>query len=290
MNMSAAELDEAINSTRPVVKTYTDHQGAINDVDFHPTSTFVASASRDCTIGLFDYARPTKKMSRKIDDVFSIRSIHFHPSGDFLLVGTEDPVVRIYDVNTLQAYLNPQAEQHHTAALTMVRWSPRGDCFVTSSRDGSIKVWDTVSCQCVRTIRHAHSGASVSSICFNSRGTQILSSGQDNSARLYDLASGALLTRYDGGGHSRTRVNASFSPCGEFVLMPDERSRSISVWRTDPADTDNTPIQFSSQHTRSVKFIAVSPCEQNFMTCSEDTRGRFWFVPDQALASSESMQ
>lgn len=286
LNMSRAELDEAQKAIRPVVRTYTDHASSVNDIDFHPSASYVASASRDCTINMYDYARPTKKANRKIEDVFSIRSLAFHPSGDFLLVGTDDPPVRIYDTSTLQAYVNTQLDQHHTAAITMARWSPNGHVFATASRDGSIKVWDTVSCQCVRTIRHAHTGASVSSVCFDARGTHLLSSGQDNTARLYDLATGDLVVKYEGGAHSRSRLNAVFSSCGEYVMMPDERSCVINVWQARPSDdgAGQAPLALPSQHQRPVKFIAASPSEQAFVTCSEDTRVRFWHVSDETVS------
>ena len=290
LSMSASELIDAQNDIRPVFKTYTDHTAPINDVDFHPTTTYAASCSRDRSIRLFDYSRHTKRANRQIDDVFNIRSINFHPTGDFLLVGTEDPPIRIYDVNTLQAYVNIQPDQHHTAAVTMVRWSPQGNVFVSSARDGSIKVWDTVSCQCVRTIRNAHTGASVSSVCFDARGTHVLSSGQDNTARLWDIGTGELVTRYDGGNHSRSRLNASFSSCGEFVLMPDETKKVVNVWDKRRGDAFACePVQ--SWHSRQVKFVATSPTDQSMVTCSDDGRARFWMVPEpsahEAVAATE---
>lgn len=44
-----------------------------------------------------------------------------HPSGDFLLAGTEHHMVRLYDVNTLQAYTCRKSTDHHFGPINMLR-------------------------------------------------------------------------------------------------------------------------------------------------------------------------
>jgi WD40 domain-containing protein len=48
------------------------------------------------------------------------------------------------------------------AGVTCVRWSADGAVFVSSSVDRSIKIWDTRSCNCVRTIEDAHDRCTMS--------------------------------------------------------------------------------------------------------------------------------
>lgn len=50
------------------------------------------------------------------------------------------------------------------------RFSPGAKCFTSSSRDGSIKLWDGVSNKCVNTFQKAHGGAEVCSVLFSRNG------------------------------------------------------------------------------------------------------------------------
>jgi WD40 repeat protein len=42
----------------------------------------------------------------------------------------------------------------------------------------------------------------VSSICFDSTGSHLLSYGQDSTARLWDVSSGEMVMRFDGAKHT----------------------------------------------------------------------------------------
>lgn len=158
--------EDEFKISRPVVKTYQDHSLPINDAAFHPFLNLVASGSKDNSLKFFDTTK-TKKAHRKVEDVFEIRSIDFHPTGDFLLVGTDDTAIRIYDVATLQGFVNPNASTNHKGPINMVRWSGDATMYTSCGKDGSIKIWDGISNECIRTIASAHSGKSVSSVSFD---------------------------------------------------------------------------------------------------------------------------
>lgn len=54
--------------------------------------------------------------------------------------------------------------------LFVYRFSPGAKYFTSSSRDGSIKLWDGVSNKCVNTFHKAHGGAEVCSVLFSRNG------------------------------------------------------------------------------------------------------------------------
>lgn len=90
----------------------------------------------------------------------------FHPGGDHLIVATQHPVVRLYDVNTLQCFVCSIASHQHTSTVTCLKWSQDARVFATCSKDGSIKLWDGVSNRCVNTFPKAHDGLEVCSVAF----------------------------------------------------------------------------------------------------------------------------
>ncbi len=48
-----------------------------------------------------------------------------------------------------------------------VKFSPNANLFVTSSKDGDIKIWDGVSNKCINSFNRAHDGAEVCSVEFS---------------------------------------------------------------------------------------------------------------------------
>jgi len=264
------------SSNRPLLRTFQDHLYALNEVDFHPIETYVASCSKDCSIRFFDHSKPGVKSSYKtIYDCYNIRSIHFHPSGDFLLASSDHPLIRLYDVNTFQSFVSQDKRKHHTAPVTQVRYSAQGNLYASASMDGSIKIWDTISSKCINTIRNAHSGAPVSSVQFSPSSKYLLSGGQDSTSRLWDLSTGRQVMLYSGAVHRNYRLQTAFTLTGDHVLSADEETFDTVAWDTRTGEL----VGRLQGHTRAVRYIAVSPSEPAFISCSEDMRSRFWAAP-----------
>lgn len=127
-----------------------------------------------------------------------LRSISFHPSGDFLLVGTQHPTLRLYDVNTFQCFVSCNPLDQHTDTISGVSYNPTANSYVTCSKDGNIKLWDGVSNRCVTTFEKAHDGAEVCSAVFSKNSKYILSSGKDSVVKLWEISTGRTLVKYTG--------------------------------------------------------------------------------------------
>lgn len=127
-----------------------------------------------------------------------LRSISFHPSGDYLLVGTQHPTLRLYDVSTFQCFVSCNPLDQHTDAICSVSYNPGANTYVTCSKDGSIKLWDGISNRCVSTFEKAHDGAEVCSAVFSKNSKYILSSGKDSVAKLWEISTGRTLVKYTG--------------------------------------------------------------------------------------------
>ena len=46
-----------------------------------------------------------------------MQALSFHPTGDYLLVGTKQPVVRVYDVNTSQCFVTNHLDGSHKGEI-----------------------------------------------------------------------------------------------------------------------------------------------------------------------------
>ncbi|KAF6209620.1 hypothetical protein GE061_015368 [Apolygus lucorum] len=281
--MLAKSLSDAMESTtdsqgHPVIRTLYDHLEEVTALDFHPREPILASGSRDATIKVFDFAKASvKKAYKTITDSHGIKCISFHPTGDFLLVGTLHSVIRLYDFNTAQCYVCSVPCHQHSDSITSVKFTQGGKYYASSSKDGSIKIWDGVSNRCVNTFYKAHDGAEVCSVAFTRNGKYLLSSGKDSLVKLWELTTSRCLIAYTGAGTTgkqEHRTQAVFNHTEDFVLFPDEATTSLCAWNARNASRRQL---LSLGHNGPVRQIVHSPHSAAFLTCSDDFRARFWF-------------
>ena len=267
-------------STHPVIRTLYDHSEEVTFLQFHPTAPVLASGSLDMTIKFYDYARASAKRAHKtIQEASPIRCFTFHPSGQFMLVGCQQPTLRLYDLNTIQSYVSPNPLDQHFGPITTIDYNKTASFYVTGSKDGDIKVWDGISNRCVNTFRRAHDG-SVSSVRVSRSGKYILSAGKDSLVKLWEMSMCSCLMLYEGATVSSAknhRAQAIFNHSEEFVLFPDCRNTNLHIWNARTGrHLDSLPLC----HNNSVRYIAHSEVGPAFVTCSEDYRARFWSVKE----------
>ncbi|XP_020916924.1 cleavage stimulation factor subunit 1 [Exaiptasia diaphana] len=259
----------------PVIRTLYDHQEEVTAVEFHPSASVLVSGSKDCTIKLFDISKPSvKKAYRAIQEAEVINSMSFHPCGDFILVSTEHPTIRLYDINTFQCFVSANPREFHTAPVTMVKYAPTGNLYASSSVDGSIKVWDGVSNKCVATFPQAHKGAEVYTVQFSHNSKYLISCGKDNIVFLWELSTGRAVNMYTGAAMSNYRTQAVFNHTEDFILVADEKNKSISCWNTRTTEKQKSLI---SGHNNHIRHLVHSPAGAAFISCSDDFRARFWY-------------
>lgn len=109
-------------------------------------------------------------------DCQGVRCLAFHPTGDYLVVGTDHNVLRVYDINTAQCFVSAVPTQQHTSSVTCAKYASNAKMYATGSLDGTIKIWDAVSCRCINTFDKAHDGAEVCSVSFtrNSKVSEVM--------------------------------------------------------------------------------------------------------------------
>ncbi len=261
----------------PVIRTLYDHADEITTLAFHPFEPILASGSRDFTVKFFEYAKPsTKKAFKHIQEAEQIRSICFHPNGDWLLVGTNNPTLRLYKVETSQCFISSNPGDHHKGAITSVEWSPNARVFASGSKDGSIKIWDSISNKCINTFSDAHSHLEVCSVAFTRNSKYLLSSGKDSVVRLWELSTARCLIAYTGAGSAgkqEKRTQAIFNHSEDYIFYPDEKTTALCCWDSRNAERQKL---LSLGHNGPVKAIVHSPIAPHFVSCSDDYRARFW--------------
>jgi cleavage stimulation factor subunit 1 len=149
--------------------------------------------------------------------------------------------------------------------------------FASVSKDGSVKLWDGVSSNCVHTISNAHGGMEVCSVQFSRNRKYFLTGGKDCIARVWSVAmpNRPILQIFSGNPanpQQRLRLQTRWSYNEDHILCSDEHGNATLVYDTRTQELQ----QRLTGHNQVVRYIAVSPVEPHIMTCSDDHRARFW--------------
>ncbi|KAM7290606.1 hypothetical protein ISCGN_027222 [Ixodes scapularis] len=158
-----------------------------------------------------------------------------------------------------------------------VRYNNSGKLYVSSSKDGDMKLWDGVSNKCICTFPQAHDGNEVCSVYFSHNGKYVLSSGKDSIVKLWELSMSRCLIAYTGAGATGKQVHRAqgiFNHSEDYVLFPDEKTTSLCSWDSRNAERQRL---LSLGHNNTVRHLVHSPTGPAFLTCSDDFRARFWY-------------
>ncbi|CCH62644.1 hypothetical protein TBLA_0H03620 [Henningerozyma blattae CBS 6284] len=168
--------------THTALVSYKGHNHPIWDVQFSPLGHYFATASHDQTARLWscDHIFPLRIFAGHLNDV---DCVSFHPNGYYVFTGSSDKTCRMWDISTgdsVRLFLG------HTSAVVSTAVSPDGRWLTTGSDDGTINVWDIGSGKRLKSLR-GHGKNAVYSLTYSKEGNLLVSSGADQSVRVWDL-------------------------------------------------------------------------------------------------------
>ena len=109
------------------------------------------------------------------------------------------------------------------------------------------------------------------SVAFSPDGRYVLSGSSDKTLRLWEVATGKELRRFE--GHSGRVCSVAFSPDGRYVLS-GSRDKTIRLWEV----ATGKELRRFEGHSSWVISVAFSPDGRYILSGSEDRTLRLWEV------------
>lgn len=180
---------------------------------------------------------------------------------------------------------------HHQACITSLQWYPADTgMFLSSSTDGTVKVWDTNECKVATEFKFPNTRiftAALSPIA--SQHTLIGVGSSGSSLQLCDLLTGGASHMLL--GHTSQILSATWSPCEEYVIATGSSDRTIKLWDVRRAGGDACLLNFDMNetsgtiqsqnrsryaHDGAITALRWLPNGQHILSYGNDSRMRLW--------------
>lgn len=244
--LAAAGEDQVVRlwtaDGQPQGAPLTGHSALIYSLAFDPSGARLASGSFDGELRLWSTAdgKPAGPPLRGHSQ--AVLGLGFSPDGRHLCSASQDISLRIWDVGTSAELA--QVVKGHALALTTCAFTPSGAQVVTASEDSTLRVWalsppapaagapsGQLSLLPIGGPLRGHKGK-VRKLVITADGQRVLSVGEDQTLRLWDLQTQTLIGTVGAGSGIMTGV--ALLPGGQQAVTTSE-DRSLRLWDLDPS-------------------------------------------------------
>lgn len=267
--------------------TLCGHTAAVATCVFSPDGAWIISDSRDETVRVWDTR--TSEALRVLQGppaLPDMSTLAMSPCGCLFAAGAGlDLGVNVWDATSgeLVAVL-----EGHSAPTSGCAFSPDGALLVSSSFDGTLKIWEVArigeqsAADADRMISHS---PLVFDCDFAPDGESIVTAGQDGKVKIWDIESLCEKTTIESG--EDTVRACAFSPYGNLVVFAGgpmdsgsakSANHEIVVW--DIAEDERRDPDYRSSgtvgHDKTINDCAVSPDGSFIASASNDFSVRLW--------------
>lgn len=265
------------------------HRNAVNCVAFHPVFSSVATGSDDYTIKIWDWEEGELERTIK-GHTRAVLDVDFGgPRGGTLLAScSSDLKIKLWD--PANDYQNTRTLPGHDHSVSAVRFIPNpGNLLVSASRDRTLKIWDVTTGYCVRTLE-GHAGW-VRDVSPSPDGRFLFSTGDDQTARLWDISAQTPETKVTMLGHEHFNECCAIAPASSYqylaplaglkrpppassaaeFMATGSRDKTIRLW-----DARGQCLRTLVGHDNWVRALVFHPGGKYLISVSDDKSVRCW--------------
>lgn len=265
---------------------YGGHADRVRAAAFSPSGANILTASDDRTLRLFS-ADGALLLAIFGNNTAAITSLAYSPDGSLVVYGQTDGRVVLRNANsgTVIREINAHGQQ-----VNSVAFSPNGTQFASGSDDSTAIVFNVSDGSVARTLSGHAFG--VTAVAFSPTDPTVLLTGSiDQTARLWDVTTGATLVTFAPvtqnntvvSGHTNSITAVAFAPDGATLITGSD-DQTVKLWQVSGGAETRT---FTGSAAR-IASVAFSNDGLSVAAGSTDGTVRIWTVADGALTRTFS--
>jgi len=276
--------------------TFIGHKGTVWDCDINFQSTRLLTGSSDTTAKLWDLK--TGKEYFSFDHKSGVRSVGF-AHGERMILTVQDnqynnqPTIFIYNIEATVEEQTPEPIRCmvpakdsigsiSTAKINTALWGPLNQNIISSSDDGSIRVWDVEKgVEVQKVVEHKKQ---INGLQFSKDHTMFITASSDHTAKLFDTKSLTCLKTFQS---DRPLNAAAISPLMNHVIVGGgQEAMNVAILARDGHfEVDFFHLVYMDYlgsvkgHFGPVNALAFAPDGKSYASGSEDGYIRLHHFP-----------
>ena len=209
----------------PPSRVLAGHVDVVTAVAFSPDNRWLATASADATVRMWDVAQPEAPPRILAGHGNVVNAVRFSPDGKRLASSSRDGTARLWDL--AQPQVPPKVIAASGDVVYSVAFSKDGRWMAIGSWDDSAALWDGTRPDTVpRAMASRENVAAAGS--FSPDGRWLVTGGANNTAQLRDMQQPGAAPRILA-GHKDALYVATFSPDSRWLATGSE-DKTVRLW------------------------------------------------------------
>ncbi|UJR37055.1 hypothetical protein I4U23_029760 [Adineta vaga] len=226
------------------VAVFTGHLQMIYDLDWSRSDCYLASASADSSVKIWNFEQTERKPWRSLAHPSYVYCVRFHPFvGNIIVTAGYDKLIRIWNIDKKHGHVI-RTMADHLGYISSLSFNPDGTRLASVDSIGSIKVWHGLPTETSTSQIFADSwtlgsnldfgelqNIPLNSVTYSPGDNYLLVSARDNLIVLIDARTKSISRRYVGSFNLQDRIRSTFSSCGSLVFAGSEDGQ-VHCWHT----------------------------------------------------------
>jgi WD40 repeat protein len=225
---------------------FPDEKEAIYSLDFSRDNKMLAAAIWGGYVIIWDLKTGERLRAISPFNGLGCYRVRFTPNGVYFICAGLNGRLTMTEIDTgeeIRSFIGHAKE----TLINSISFNSKGDKFITSGIDGTVRIWDMASGIQTERIR-AHAGGAFSA-CFDPSEKYIISGGDDFNVKLWDAASGDQLAEF--AGHKGGVGDVNITPDLKNIISVS-RDGSVRIWDV-PGKKELVSIVFMNENDWFIK-------------------------------------